>query len=157
MLGEGMRDIQEVLSRWGVWARDNSGVDFSHIAAGFKGLLPQQKGKPSCSDDDGLIIDGAVRRLRDVRKPEELNLLLRHYVYGQSKSAIARQLKCNEREIRRQLQVAESFIDGVLCVLGAPLDMDAYVQIVRQSNAEEIKQKIRVVSGVKNSVAQKAI
>lgn len=136
-----MRDIQEVLSRWGVWARDNSGVDFSHIAAGFKGLLPQQKGKPSCSDDDGLIIDGAVRRLRDVRKPEELNLLLRHYVYGQSKRDIARAMKCNEREIRRQLQVAESFIDGVLCVLGLPLDMDAYVKIVRKTEVEETIRK----------------
>lgn len=123
-----MRDIQEVLSRWGVWARDNSGVDFSHIAAGFKGLLPQQKGKPSCSDDDGLIIDGAVRRLRDVRKPDELHLLMSHYVYGESKSSIARRKKCSEREVRRQLQIAESFIDGCLCMLGVKLDMDAYVE-----------------------------
>ncbi|RYM64729.1 Phage antitermination protein Q [Serratia quinivorans] len=152
-----MRDIQEVLSRWGVWARDNSGVDFSHIAAGFKGLLPQQKGKPSCSDDDGLIIDGALLRLQRVRKPEELDLLLRHYVLGQSKSAIARDWKCNEREIRRQLQVAESFIDGVLCVLGVPLDMDAYVKIVRVSKAEAIKQKSRVVGRVQFSAAQRAI
>ncbi len=152
-----MRDIQEVLSRWGVWARDNSGVDFSHIAAGFKGLLPQQKGKPSCSDDDGLIIDGAVLRLWKVRKPEEITLLLRYYVYGQSKRDIARSRKCNEREVRRQLQNAESFIDGVLCVLGVPLDMDAYVQIVRTSSAEEIKKKTQVVSRTKNSTAQRAI
>lgn len=136
-----MRDIQEVLSRWGVWARDNSCVDYSHIAAGFKGLIPQQRGKPSCSDDDGLIIDGAIRRLREVRKVEELNLLLDHYVLGKSKSAIAREQKCNEREIRRQLQVAESFIDGVLCVLAVPLDMDAYVQVVRSTTTEATKGK----------------
>lgn len=125
-----MRDIQEVLSRWGVWARDNSGVDYSHIAAGFKGLLPQQKGKPSCSDSDGLIIDGAVRRLRDVRKPDELHLLMSHYVDGESKSSIARRKKCSEREVRRQLQIAESFIDGCLCMLDVKLDMDAYVEKV---------------------------
>lgn len=123
-----MRDIQEVLSRWGVWARDHSGVGFSHIAAGFKGLLPQQGGKPSCCDDDGLIIDGAICRLIKVRAEEELELIIRHYVYGQSKSSIARGWKCSEREIRRQLQMAESFIDGCLCMLGVPLEMDAYTQ-----------------------------
>lgn len=152
-----MRDIQEVLSRWGIWARDNSGVGFSHIAAGFKGLLPQQKGKPSCSDDDGLIIDGAVLRLQKVRKPEELNLLLRHYVFGQSKRDIAREQKCNEREVRRQLQIAESFIDGVLCVLGVPLDMDAYVQIVHTPSAGEIKQKSNTVDRVRYVAAQRAV
>ncbi|HAP2503883.1 TPA: antitermination protein Q, partial [Escherichia coli] len=36
-----MRDIQMVLERWGAWAAsDSSGVDYSPIAAGFKGLLP---------------------------------------------------------------------------------------------------------------------
>ncbi|MFI3308914.1 antiterminator Q family protein [Ewingella allii] len=120
-----MRDIQEVLSRWGFWARDNSGVDFSHIAAGFKGLLPEQgSSKKSCSDDDGITIDHAVGRLKAVRKPEELELILKHYVFGQSKSAIARAKKCNEREIRRQLQVAEGFIDGCLSIIGKKLDMD---------------------------------
>lgn len=36
---QGMRDIQLVLARWGVWARYSSGLDYSSIAAGFKGLL----------------------------------------------------------------------------------------------------------------------
>lgn len=123
-----MRDIQLVLERWGVWARDNSGVDFSHIAAGFKGLLSRSGGQvDSCCDDDGLIIDAAVGCLRRVRKPDELNLIFMHYVYGQSKSAIARRLKCNEREIRRQLQIAEGFIDGCLSMTGTVLEMDPYV------------------------------
>lgn len=120
-----MRDIQEVLTRWGVWARDNSGVDFSHIAAGFKGLLPQSASKRvSCTDDDGLIIDCAVGRLKNVRKQDELELIMRHYVFGQSKSSIARAKKCNEREIRRQLQVAEGFIDGCLSMIDRRLDME---------------------------------
>lgn len=35
-----MRDIQMVLERWGAWAASgNAGVDYSPIAAGFKGLL----------------------------------------------------------------------------------------------------------------------
>lgn len=36
-----MRDMYEVLDRWGAWAAaDNSGVDWQPVAAGFKGLLP---------------------------------------------------------------------------------------------------------------------
>lgn len=39
-----MRDMYEVLDRWGAWAAaDNSGVDWQPIAAGFKGLLPHGK------------------------------------------------------------------------------------------------------------------
>jgi len=124
-----MRNIQLVLERWGIWARDNSGLDYSHIAAGFKGLLPRSASKfESCCDDDGLIIDTAVGCLRKVRQPEELNMILMHYVYGQSKSAIARRRKCSEREIRRQLQVAEGFIEGCLAMTDASLEMDPYVQ-----------------------------
>lgn len=56
-----MRDIQLVLERWGQWAKDNSGVGYSPITAGFKGLLPATgKSKDSCCDSDGLIIDGAA-------------------------------------------------------------------------------------------------
>ncbi|ELY5861518.1 antitermination protein Q, partial [Cronobacter sakazakii] len=54
-----MRDIQRVLELWGGWAAsDSSGVDYSPIAAGFKGLLPQtNKTRLSCTDDDALIIE----------------------------------------------------------------------------------------------------
>lgn len=39
-----MRDIQLVLQKWGTWAHEgNSDVDYSSIAAGFKGLLPSTK------------------------------------------------------------------------------------------------------------------
>ena len=39
-----MRDMYEVLDRWGAWAAaDNSGVDWQPVAAGFKGLLPHGK------------------------------------------------------------------------------------------------------------------
>lgn len=32
-----MSDIQTVLTRWGVWAKDHSHLDYPHIASGFKG------------------------------------------------------------------------------------------------------------------------
>lgn len=61
-----MRDIQKVLECWGGWAAsDSSGVDYSPIAAGFKGLLPQtSKSRLSCTDDDALIIEGCLARLQ---------------------------------------------------------------------------------------------
>lgn len=122
-----MRDIQLVLERWGQWAKDNSGVDYSPIAAGFKGLLPNTgKSKPSCCDNDGLIVDGAVGRLKKVRDERELGVIMLHYRYGVSKSEIARRWKVSEGNIRQKLMMAESFIEGCLAMTGAALEMDAW-------------------------------
>lgn len=120
-----MRDIQLVMEKFGGWAAsDSSGVDYSHIAAGFKGLLPQTRAsRLSCSDSDGLIIDGCMARL-EVRRPEEYQLLVAHYIYGMPKRKIARILKRDEKCIRVELQMAEGFIDGCLSALEVKLDMD---------------------------------
>ncbi|MEO9269305.1 antiterminator Q family protein [Serratia ureilytica] len=124
-----MRDIQLVLERWGQWAKDNSGVDYSPIAAGFKGLLPNtSKSKPSCCDNDGLIVDGAVGRLKKVRDERELGVIMLHYRYGLSKSEIARRWKVSEGNIRQKLMMAESFIEGCLAMTGATLEMDGWSQ-----------------------------
>ncbi|CAH6579830.1 antiterminator Q family protein [Citrobacter freundii] len=120
-----MRDIQMVLERWGGWASaDNSGVDYAHIAAGFKGLLPQtSKTRLSCTDDDALIIEGCLARLKS-RKPYEHSLLVAHYLYGISKRKIAKARKKDEKLIRIEIQMAEGFIDGCLSMLDICLDMD---------------------------------
>lgn len=120
-----MRDIQKVLERWGGWAAsDSSRVDYSSIAAGFKGLLPQtSKTRLSCTDDDALIIEGCLARLQK-RKPYEHSLLVAHYLYGISKRKIARSRKKDEKLIRIEIQMAEGFIDGCLSMLNVTLDMD---------------------------------
>ncbi|HHQ4313679.1 TPA: antiterminator Q family protein [Serratia fonticola] len=124
-----MRDIQLVLERWGVWARDNTNVDYSHIAAGFKGLFPPSStSKPSCCDDDGIIIDAAITRLKVMRRPDELQLLILHYVYGMSKRSIGRMRKTSEGRIRQEIMLAESFVDGCLAIAGVVLEMDPYTQ-----------------------------
>ena len=73
-----MRDMYEVMDRWGAWAAsDNSGVDWQPIAAGFKGLLPHgKKSRIQCDDDEGIMIDSCVARLRRY-KPEDYALLRR--------------------------------------------------------------------------------
>ena len=61
-----MRDIQMVLERWGAWVANNhEDVEWSSVAAGFKGLIPSKvKSRPQCSDDDGLIISSAMTVLK---------------------------------------------------------------------------------------------
>lgn len=121
-----MRDIQMVLERWGGWAAsDSSGVDYSHIAAGFKGLLPHTgKSRLKCTDDDALIIEGCLAQLKK-KKPHEHSLLVAHYFYGISKRKIAKVRKKDEKLIRIEIQMAEGFIDGCLSMIDVKLDMDA--------------------------------
>ncbi|NIA73967.1 antitermination protein Q [Providencia rettgeri] len=134
-----MRDIQLVLSKWAGWASDNPGVDYSNIAAGFKGLIANKEpSRESCSDDDGITIDSVIAKLRQVRKEEELELIVLHYLYGVSKRSIAKEWKVSEGRIRQMMQVAEGFVDGCLAMLGVALEMD-----------EEVINKVRDVDSKK--------
>lgn len=120
-----MRNISSVLDRWASWAlSDNLGIDYSSIAAGFKGLITQasQSGQP-CSDNDGLIIERCLAKLRD-KKPEEYAVLIAYYLYGVSKRKIAKRARKDERLIRIEIQMAEGFIEGCLSMLDVKLEMD---------------------------------
>lgn len=120
-----MRDVKVVLERWGGWAAsDSSGVDYSSIAAGFKGLLPQRgKTRLSCTDDDALIIEACLARLK-IKKPYEHSLLVAHYLYEISKRKIAKVHKKDEKLIRIEILMAEGFIEGCLSSLDIRLEMD---------------------------------
>jgi len=113
-----MRDTYEVMDMWGAWAAsDNSGVDWQPIAAGFKGLLPHgKKSRLQCDDDEGIMIDGCVARLRKY-KQEEYELVIAHFVIGISLRNIAKRRKCSDGTIRKELQTAMGFIEGCLCIL----------------------------------------
>ncbi|HGB9388278.1 TPA: antiterminator Q family protein [Escherichia coli] len=120
-----VRDIQMVIERWGAWAAsDSSGVDYSPIAAGFKGLMPQiSKTRISCTDDDALIIESCLALLKK-KKPYEHSLIVAHYLYGISKRKIAKARKKDEKLIRIEIQMAEGFIDGCLSMLDVRLEME---------------------------------
>ena len=117
------RDIQLVLERWGTWATsEGTQVDWSPIAAGFKGLLVNTgKSRESCCDNDGMIVDTAVGMLRRAGREDELNLVMLHYMYNVSKSTISRWEKCSEGKIRNRLM---TFIDACIIMTGARLEMD---------------------------------
>ncbi|MEH4659823.1 antiterminator Q family protein [Phytobacter diazotrophicus] len=124
-----MRDIQMVLERWGTWAASGGdNVDYAPIAAGFKGLLPaSRRSRPSCSDDDGLVVNSAVGVLK--KKDSYLCSLLEwHYVRGMPLRAMAVKLGISHNHVSVRLQTAEGFIDGCLAALGVPLEMDRECQ-----------------------------
>ncbi|EMC7917197.1 antitermination protein [Enterobacter kobei] len=113
-----MRDMYEVMDLWGAWAAaESNGVDWQPIAAGFKGLLPQvKKSRLQCNDDDGIKIDGCVVKLRKY-KPKEYELLIAHFVIGISLRTIAKKRKCSDGTVRKDLQTALGFVEGVLSML----------------------------------------
>ena len=110
--------MYDLMEQWGSWAAaESSGVDWQPIAAGFKGLLPHgKKSRIQCDDDQGIIIDGCVARLRK-NKPEEYELIIAHFVIGISLRSIAKKRKCCDGTVRKQLQTAIGFVGGMLMVL----------------------------------------
>jgi len=113
-----MGKMTQDLELWGAWAAsDNSKVDWQPIAAGFKGLLPYgKKSRDQCDDEKGIVIDKCVAKLKRV-KPEEYELIIVHFVIGVSLRTIAKKRKCSDGTIRKDLQTAIGFIEGMLCVL----------------------------------------
>lgn len=73
-------------------------------------------GLPQCDDDEGIMIDGCVARLREY-KPEEYEMIIAHFVIGISLRSIAKKRKCSDGTIGKKLKTAMGFIDGVLHML----------------------------------------
>lgn len=132
-----MRDMQKVLDLWGAWAAsDSCSVDYSPIAAGFKGLLPQTgKTRLQCTDDDGLIIEGCMSRLNK-KRPYDYQLLVVHYIYRVSKRQMAKYRKKSEKQIRIEMLMAEGFIEGCLSMLDITLQMDVVVGIQTSNTSQ---------------------
>lgn len=137
-----MRDMQKVLDMWGAWAEsDTCNIDYSSIAAGFKGLLPQtSKTRIMCTDDDGLIIEGCMARLLK-KCPYDYQLLVGHDILRFSKRQMAKHRKKSEKQIRIEMLLAEGFIEGYLSMLDVRLEMDAVVSI---PNSQKSASAVRI-------------
>ena len=114
-----------VLKRWGGWvASDSSGVNYSPVAAGFKGLLPQTcKTRLSCSDNDGLIINGAMARLKK-HDPFLCVMLEWYYIHCIPVRIMGTKLGISHTQVLKRLQAAEGFIEGCLAMVDVTLEMD---------------------------------
>ena len=115
-----MRDIQQILEQWGIWSRQRLEMDYSPVAAGFKGLLPDTRPNASCTDADALIVDSCVGRLKQ-KRPDEYELLTAYYIKGVPKRQVAKRLKCDEKIIRIKMQMAEGFVEGCLAIMAVEL------------------------------------
>ncbi|HBZ8587404.1 TPA: antitermination protein, partial [Salmonella enterica subsp. enterica] len=99
-------------------------VVWSHIAAGFKGLIPSKvKFRPQCCDDDAMIICGCMARLNK-NNSDLHDLLMDYYVMGMTFMMLARKHGCSDCRIGRLLQKAEGIIDGMLMMLDIRLEME---------------------------------
>ena len=125
-----MRDIKILLERWGGWAAASGhGLGYSSVAAGFRGLVSDRgHQRLTCSDNDGLILDGCISRLMSVNK-EQHTILVAHYLYQISLRSIARRRRCADGTIRKQIQTAEGFVNGVLTALECELECEPLCEL----------------------------
>ncbi|EAB4413636.1 antitermination protein [Salmonella enterica] len=117
-----MRDIQQLLERFGAWAANNrEDVTWSTVAAGFKGLIPPKVTlRPQCCDDDAMVISGCMARLH--RSDADMHdLLVDYYVFGMTLRVAGNKRGVSHSMILNRLQKAEGFIDGCLSALGVTL------------------------------------
>lgn len=124
-----MRDIQQVLERWGAWSANNhEDVAWAPIAAGFKGLIPSRvKSRVQCCDDDAIVICGCMARLNK-NNGDLHDLLVDYYIMGHTFISLARKHNCSEGHIGKKLQKAEGVVEGMLMMLDIQLEMDRYVE-----------------------------
>ncbi|MGK0705147.1 antiterminator Q family protein [Yokenella regensburgei] len=120
-----MRDIQQVMERWGAWAADNrEDVYWPPVAAGFSGLIPSKvRSRLQCCDDDGVIISNIMAGLRS-KHPVAHDLLFDYYVFGKTFMQLAHEHHCSDTHIGKKLSNAEGVIDGLFMALGIRLEMD---------------------------------
>ncbi len=120
-----MRDIRQVLERWGAWVVDNQeSVYWSQIAAGFKGLIPEKvKSRQQCTDNDALVISGIMAKL-NIRNSDMHDLLFDYYVFGKTFIQLAKKYGCSDTHIGKKLQKAEGLVEGMLIMGDVKLEMD---------------------------------
>ena len=123
-----MRDIQQVLERWGAWVADHhEAVCWPSVAAGFASIIPKKiKSRPKCCDEDGMIISDIMARLHR-QYPVAHDLLFDYYIFGKTFMQLAREYHCSDTHIGKKLQNAEGMVDGYLMALDVRLEMDADV------------------------------
>lgn len=117
-----MRDIQRILELWGNWSSNKTGTEYPSIAAGMNDSVTFES-IDSCGDDDGLIIDSCVARLKEYSS-DEYDLLVDHYQKKQSLRRIARNEKCSDNTIRVKIQHAQGFVNGLLYSLNIRLQCE---------------------------------
>ncbi|AJE21483.1 MAG: antitermination protein Q [Pseudomonadales bacterium GWC1_66_9] len=99
------RDTEDLLQHWGMWVIQGSGVSACQAST-----LPT----PMITDDEGLLIDGLVSRLRR-GYPESADVLLHYYTSRDATfSVVGRRLGFGAEKTRQLWKAGVAWIDGVL-------------------------------------------
>lgn len=124
--------MHEVLSRWGQRTKHEeyaTSVDWRKINAVCPLAQRNANKLPSCSDNDGVIIDSCIGRLNTLNRHDEVLMLGLRFIGGCSLRRIAKVMEKSLLEIRTALNSSEAFLEGCLSMLEVPLDMDDEVRI----------------------------
>jgi len=109
-------DIDFLLKSWSVWARHDT---LSHLAHArvtcFAKLIASSDSRYSCliSDDDAMMIDRAIAKLRQ-RDEKCYRALILHYYYRFSVSKIAKTMRIRRAKVDTLLKSAMFYVDALV-------------------------------------------
>ncbi|PNP21979.1 hypothetical protein AL471_014480 [Vibrio alginolyticus] len=110
-----------LLELWGDWSHNHIGTEWYREMPGLKNVEPRPFSfKKSLSDDVALVFDDWIAKCMDNKNPRPMSYFVLHYVYGKSKSEIARIEKrierngCSEGKVRSAISIIENRIVGRL-------------------------------------------
>lgn len=110
-----MENISKILAEWGSWiANENNLTDF--LLTDKKGNIPSRvKLGQKCTLHQSVIISDLMHKLYKYNE-EYYQLLIHYYVYGETFLQLARNKKCSDTYIGKQLKKAEGVIEGMLAI-----------------------------------------
>lgn len=111
----------QLLLRWGRWARQGAVVGriTSPLGAMIKpipreaGELDESEVLPDLSDDDALVVDSVVARLK-ARLPQLFAVLQKYFIFRLTKREISRSLRCSRLVVDQLLAAAIAWVDSHL-------------------------------------------
>lgn len=99
------RSTEDLLEQWGVWVVQGSGVSACQA--------PGDRPLAAISDDEALVVDGLVGRLRR-RYPEAGEVVIRYYTSRTSLMDVGRRMRVGETKARQLINAGIAWIDGAL-------------------------------------------
>lgn len=104
-----LEETKTRLREWGTWVR-SGGINPGYAAVN---LVAGCGGGCTVTDDQALVVDGAVARLK-AREPQLGKVVLAYYVRGWDYSMIGIEVKMSREKVRVLLRSAEAWVDGRL-------------------------------------------
>lgn len=113
----GLESTQEKLSEWGRWVWTGPTIAPRYMSPATAMYLRnvEQNGKhtPNITDDEALLIDAAVARLR-LRDTQMGSAVYFYHAHNCGLRELARELHCDKRKATELLRAGEAWIDAVL-------------------------------------------